>query len=528
MNFAVTPRKLPVVEYIAATESACRNLPPNDAGELRSKVCTILKRHKKVESNITKEEAKALQDLKGDQSIKILPADKGKCTVVLDTETYHQKCSALLSDDKTYQKLSRDPTQGYKKQLVSILKDLKDKGAIDQALYYKLYPTTETPPKFYGLPKIHKKDNPLRPIVSSRGSITYDTAKYLATVISPVVGKTERHVKNSAQFCQVIKDFRVEHDEELRSYDVSALFTSVPVDKAVHIIQRKLEDDPLLPERTKLTPANVARLLEFCLNCTYFVYNGQFYRQIHGAAMGSPVSPIVCNAYMEDVEELAINTATNPPMWWYRYVDDTHTKLKKDSAEGFTKHLNTVDEDIKFTTEGEVDRGLAFLDLNTIHKEDGSLKVKVYRKATHTDQYLNFASNHPLVHKLGVVRTLHHRAKAVVTEPEDLKEEIGHVNQALERCGYPKWTLSSDKPSRPERQDREAASTDRRTSKSVALPYVKGLSETLRRTFLAHGANTYFKPHNTLRQILCSPRTPPRKNKYVDQSTLSLVRAIRG
>ena len=129
------------------------------------------------------------------------------------------------------------------------------------------------------------------------------------------------------------------------------LFTSVPVDKAVHVIQCKLEDDPLLPERTKLTPADVARLLEICLNCTYFVYNVQFYRQIHRAAMGSPVSPIVCNAYMEDVEELTINTATDPPMCWFRYVHDTHTKRKKDSTEVFTNHLKTVDEDIKFTTE---------------------------------------------------------------------------------------------------------------------------------------------------------------------------------
>ena len=88
-------------------------------------------------------------------------------------------------------------------------------------------------------------------------------------------------------------DSQVAESEELRSYDVSALFTSVPVDKAVEVIRRKLEKDNTLKSRTNL--------LNFCLSCTYFVWDDEFYKQIHGAAMGSPVSPPVCNGYMEEV-----------------------------------------------------------------------------------------------------------------------------------------------------------------------------------------------------------------------------------
>lgn len=130
--------------------------------------------------------------------------------------------------------------------------------------------------------------------------------------------------------------------------------------------------------------------------------------------MGSPVSPIVCNIYMEDVERKAIETAAHPPLWWFRYVDDTHCKLKRQYSQEFVDHLNTIDPDIQFTTEGEVDGALAFLDTITIRQEDGSIKVQVYRKSTHTDQYLNFKSNHPLDHKLGVARTLLHRAEPCV------------------------------------------------------------------------------------------------------------------
>ena len=82
--------------------------------------------------------------------------------------------------------------------------------------------------------------------------------------------------------------------------------------------------------------------------------------------MGSPVSPIVCNLYMEHLEQTAIETAPHSPVWWFRYVDDTHTKHQH--AQEFTDHLNSLDPDIKFTTEGEEDRVLAFLDTLTVIK----------------------------------------------------------------------------------------------------------------------------------------------------------------
>ena len=85
-----------------------------------------------------------------------------------------KKCIKLLSDNKTYKVLTKDPTLKYKKLFAVVLKELLDNNHIDFALHRKLYPTTETPPKFYGLPKVHKPDMPLRPIVSSLESISYN------------------------------------------------------------------------------------------------------------------------------------------------------------------------------------------------------------------------------------------------------------------------------------------------------------------------------------------------------------------
>ena len=179
---------------------------------------------------------------------------------------------------------------------------------------------------------------------------------------------------------------------------------------------------------------------------------------------------------------------------WYRYVDDTHTKLDKAHAKEFTDHLNSLDDNIKFTTEDEEEGKLAFLDTNTVRKEDGTMKVTIYCKPTHTDQYLNFTSNHPLQHKRGVVRTLLHRADHVVTEEEDKEKEKEHVRQALAKCGYPRWMLHTE--AKPGTEDnvtpKERPESTRKCS--IALPYVKGMSEELCRIFRDYGCNAFTSP----------------------------------
>ncbi|KAG8444735.1 hypothetical protein GDO86_009779 [Hymenochirus boettgeri] len=131
-------------------------------------------------------------------------------------------------------------------------------------------------------------------------------------------------------------------------------------------------------------------LLDLCLNTTYSKYREKFYMQKHGCAMGSPVSPIVANLYMEEVEKQALNTFKGiAPSHWFRYVDDTWVKIHQKEVQAFTEHINVVDQNIKFTREEVQNNKLAFLDCLVEVKENGKLEVEVYRKPTHTDQYLS-------------------------------------------------------------------------------------------------------------------------------------------
>ena len=176
-----------------------------------------------------------------------------------------------------------------------------------------MYPTGCVLPKFYGLPKIHKTGIPLRPIVSSRGSVTYRVAKVLSKVIQPLVGKSPHHIQSASDFVSKAKGFTLQLGECLSSYDVTSLFTSVPIDPALNVIKDLLEKDEKLNDRTVLSVQDIIELLGFCLHNTYFSFQNKFYEQVEGVPMGSPVSPIVANLYMESFKRKALMPATNPP-----------------------------------------------------------------------------------------------------------------------------------------------------------------------------------------------------------------------
>ena len=201
-----------------------------------------------------------------------------------------------------------------------------------------MYPTATEPPKFYGLPNVHKPPCPLRPIVACRGSIMYGTARRVADILATKVGKTPHHLQNSADLVNKLSQTRVDEDESPISFDVSALFTSVPVEESLTLIHEVLAADHSLADRTALRPQQVTGLLRMCLTTTYFIYDGHFYPQIEGADMGSPVSPIVANLFKEVYEGKALEAYQDPPTYWGRYVADALAVIKTASIEPCAQH----------------------------------------------------------------------------------------------------------------------------------------------------------------------------------------------
>ena len=286
-NFVIVPREPPSCEYIVATEKACLQLAQGKAEELRGEVKSLLRKNHKVKPNISREEHQVLREMKRDKTRMVLTADKGVSLVVLDKEEYTAKSEDLLNQPN-YRILKTDPTTKHKNKLINLLKSIKAEGGIDDNIYRRLYPTGAVPPKYYGLPKVHKPGMPLRPIISSVGSVTHATAKELTRIIKPLVGGSSHHVQNNQDFLQSIEGIQLKPDEEMMSFDVEALFTSVPVEPSIEIIKKLLEEDRTLHQRTSMTVDQITCLLRFCLTTTYFTFQGKIFEQVKGAAMGSP------------------------------------------------------------------------------------------------------------------------------------------------------------------------------------------------------------------------------------------------
>jgi len=169
--------------------------------------------------NITKEQQEALKSLKEDNSIMALLADKGHASVILDADTYQAKMSALI-DSGPYQLLNKDPTDRLTQKLSEKLLTLKQNGHISEMVYNEIRPRHKQPPRIYGLPKIHKADAPLRPIVLCVNTFVYDLSGFLANILSPLADNSNFTVKNSTDFTSTIASEEIQDHKIMVSFDV--------------------------------------------------------------------------------------------------------------------------------------------------------------------------------------------------------------------------------------------------------------------------------------------------------------------
>ena len=228
---------MPVTEYIAITKQICDRLGENtdgvDRSEYYQKTKDLLQDYKgKCVShpNISKMEREAIKTLKEDNTHVVLTADKGVAMVVMHKSSYIDKCMALLQDTNVYQPC-RDLTGQIHRQVQATLhaSSRENMGKNHQWVklqYNQLLPTgnSSLPARFYGLPKIHKANCPMHPIVSACGTSTYNLAKYLAKILQVYIGHSSSFVKDSKDLMDKLQSIELQDNEELVSFDCISSF----------------------------------------------------------------------------------------------------------------------------------------------------------------------------------------------------------------------------------------------------------------------------------------------------------------
>ena len=194
-------------------------------------------------------------------------------------------------------------------------------------------------------------------------------------------------------------------------------------------------------QRTSLPLEDITELLSFCLNTTQFVFESTYYKQVFGTAMGSPVSAVIANLVMEDIEHRALTTAPVSPSFWKRFVDDVISAVSENEIVVLLQHLNSIEPSIQFTVKRETDGKLPFLDTCVRRTTDGKLETVVYRNPTHTYKYLSFNSDHPRSYKKSVVTTLFQRPENLTSNNDARENEPQNVTNVLKENNYPKSFL---------------------------------------------------------------------------------------
>ena len=176
------------------------------------------------------------------------------------------------------------------------------------------------------------------------------------------------------------------------------------------------------------------KLLDLCIQAGVFQFDQKLFHQVKGLPMGSPVSVVVSEITMHQIEKDIYENLQFDLLIWKCCVDYCFAILKTSQIHYFLIYINSINTSIQLTVELEADKALPFLDIKIMKQKDGSLQFTVY-KPTSNDRYLDYRSNNPTSHKLNTIMALQKRAFTICSNEELKKLELAKVEKDLRNNG---------------------------------------------------------------------------------------------
>ncbi|KAJ8674912.1 hypothetical protein QAD02_010698 [Eretmocerus hayati] len=323
-----------------------------------------------------------------------------------------------LQDPKYYEKVNRNPLTTMIFNLKQFMKKVNPaqtdiKSRKERAKNNKINIDVENKhiARAYGLVKAHKKNFPLRIIVSAIDSPLHEFSKLLKSAITRGCPKPKSHIKDSWTFKRMLKDIIIPQGWIFVKLDVQSMFTNISLELILRAIDKRWND---IENHTSLNKEEFMEAVTLVFDNAFIQFDNEFYRQILGASMGLPLSPIVCDLVLEDAEKECLRSIHEKYNWdpiiFNRFVDDIFAIIPENQVDNFVNEFNKYNINLKFTIEIEENHELPFLDMLMIN-DNGKLITDWYQKPTQSLTYLNFNAHNPITQKKATIYNLVDRGK---------------------------------------------------------------------------------------------------------------------
>ena len=407
-----------------------------------------------------------------------------------------------------YTLLQHDPTPSQPGKLDHILKKLLKEGKINNSVFNlcrNLHPRALAP-QLYGLPKIHKPNTPIRPIVSFFNTLLVALHKTLTHYIQfQPLTQSDIWIHDSKHMIQIMHDSPHLTHSYYCSFDIKSLYTSCSMQLAKRTVIEQFSREPsLLPTHFSIIALDT--LISFCIDHSYFEYHGSFYSQSKGRSMGSPLTVALAEVWVTHIESSALASSADPPSLYKHFVDDGISRYRdKQHAESFLAHLNSLSDDLVYTVEHPViDGTLPFLDI-LLHPD---LSTSVYRKPTHIDSYTHYSTSAPQSTKDSLIRSFTRRAYDICS-PQHLQHELDHIHTVLLDNGYPLSRITHVMHRTKQSIDLPASAptqTDKHSVK-VFIPYYPHVNKQISSFLQRYSVSSACTSNNNLRDLLSSTKS---------------------
>lgn len=373
----------------------------------------------------------------------IRKTDKSKVFHLDGLDNYRVKAQAYIIQTNAYQDLGKmNPLESLIKRTNDLLFGLWMSRHITQKQYLTLKVKEEEAElaHLYFLPKAHKPKTPLRPIMSGLKSPTIAISKWLDGLLRPLFDRLsyDTTIQNGVQLVKQIEKWSQDHLTSTTSFvtmDVTDLYTMIPQEGGVTAIKKLLEAYNL-KQIDGVKRGIILALTRFVITNNYFFFDGTYYKQIRGGAMGSPLTLTVANAYMYFVEQPIAKWAKRTCSVYYRYIDDLFimSNVHVDTLKGLMNFWNRLDVNIKFSE--SIGQTAEYLDVKLENKE-GRLVTGVFHKTSHEPYFLPFQSTHVHHIKKNIPFAALVRAIRYSSTYDAFKREESHISMSLLLNGYP-------------------------------------------------------------------------------------------